>query len=341
MYYIFHGEDEFGRAEELARLRGEMAGGDRAMAELNTTFLDGRNLTLGELHHNCDAIPFMADRRMVIVDGLLSRLAPGRRRKGRESSEGDEPAWKRAFLEELAAYLPVLPPTTRLFFMESKKLPPSHPILKLAGTKAEGKTGYIELFMPPKDWELPGWIHERARGKGGNFDHKAAARLVQLVGPNLRLLDLEIDKLLLYADGRSVDTDDVQLLVSRARETNIFDLVDAVGRRQTGSALRLLHGLLDDGEPPLRLFGMVARQVRILIQVSELRDQGLTQQEITARLKLHPFVVKKGLAQARNFDMAQLEAAHRHLVETDWSIKTGRAEPVLALDMLVVDLARS
>jgi DNA polymerase-3 subunit delta len=341
VYYIFHGEDEFGRAEELARLRGEMAGGDRAMAELNTTYLDGRNLTLGELRHNCDTIPFMADRRVVIVDGLLGRLAPGRKRKGGESSEGDEPAWKRAFLEELAAYLPVLPPTTRLFFVESKKLPASHPILKLAGTEAKEERGYVKLFMPPKDWELPAWIHDRARGKGGSFDNKAATRLAQLVGPTLRLLDLEIDKLLLYADGRSVSTDDVQILVSRARETNIFDLVDAVGRRQTGSALRLLHGLLEDGEPPLKLFGMLARQVRILIQVSELRDQGLNHQEITTRLKLHPFVVEKGLAQARSFEIAQLETAHRHLVETDWSIKTGKTEPVLALDMLIVDLASS
>jgi DNA polymerase-3 subunit delta len=79
--------------------------------------------------------------------------------------------------------------------------------------------------------------------------------------------------------------------------------------------------------------------VRILIQVGELRQQGLSAQEMAAELRLHPFVVEKGLDQARNFDLAQLEAAHRRLVETDWSIKTGTIEEVLALDLLVVDLA--
>jgi len=162
--------------------------------------------------------------------------------------------------------------------------------------------------------------------------------LAALVGNDLRLLDQEIDKLLLYADGQQVTTEEVRALVSRARETSIFDLVDCVGRRQTGKALLLLHRLLDDGEAPLYLLAMLARQIRILIQVSELRAQGLNQQEVAKRLKLHPYVVEKGLAQARNFEMPQLEAAHSQLVETDWAIKTGKMEDVLALDTLVVAL---
>jgi DNA polymerase-3 subunit delta len=86
---------------------------------------------------------------------------------------------------------------------------------------------------------------------------------------------------------------------------------------------------------------MLARQVRILIQVSELQQQRLTPREMASRLKLHPYVVEKTSAQARNFGLAQLEAAHQRLVETDWSIKTGKVEDALALDMLVVDLTRA
>jgi DNA polymerase-3 subunit delta len=104
--------------------------------------------------------------------------------------------------------------------------------------------------------------------------------------------------------------------------------------------LRQLHQLLEEGEPPLRLLGMLARQVRILIQVSELRAEGMTQSAMAKRLKLHPYVVKKGAAQALNFGTKQLEKAHDLLVQTDWKIKTGEMEDVLALDMLVVDLTR-
>jgi DNA polymerase-3 subunit delta len=336
--YIFHGEDEFSRAEALARLRGQLAGGDPAMADLNTIILDGSRVTIGELRHACDTIPFMADRRLVIVHRLLRRLVPSNQNRDQKPTQVEEPAWKRAFLEELLAYLPALPPTTRLIFIEDKALSGSHPVVKLAQADAMKGRGFVKLYKRPKDTALPAWIQQRARVKGGELSLEATTMLAALVGDDLRLLDQEIEKLLLYADGRAVNTEDVRTLVSRAREASIFDLVDCVGRRQTDQALVLLHLLLDDNVRPLYLLAMLARQVRILIQVSELQEQGLSQTEITGRLKLHPFVVKKGVAQAPNFSIAQLEAAHQSLVETDWLIKTGRIEEVLALDTLIVNL---
>jgi DNA polymerase-3 subunit delta len=278
---------------------------------------------------------------MIIVHGLLSRLDPTRGARGQETSGEEQPDWKRDFLAGLSAYLPNLPPFARLIFVETRTLPASHPILRLAKTEGEEERAFVRQFRLPKDRDLPPWIRQRALDHGGNISREAASLLAALVGSDLRSLDQEIDKLLLYADGRPVDAEDVRTLVSRARDTNIFALVDSVGRRQTDRALRLLHGLLDDGEAPLYLLAMLARQVRILIQVSELRDEGLSQHEIASRLKLHPYVVEKGLAQARNFEMSQLEAAHQRLVETDWAIKTGKTEDVLALDLLVMELSRS
>ncbi len=87
MFYVFHGEDEFGRSEKLGGMRAQLAKDDPVTADLNTNFLDGRNLTMGELRHAGDSIPFIAKRRMVIVDGLLTRLAPGKR-KGDQRAKG-------------------------------------------------------------------------------------------------------------------------------------------------------------------------------------------------------------------------------------------------------------
>jgi DNA polymerase-3 subunit delta len=338
LFYIFHGDDEFTRAEELTRLRGTLAGGDPAMAELNTTVLDGNQVTLGELRHVCDAIPFMADRRLAIVHGLLSRLSPASRAKGQKRPSDQEPAWKARFLEDLADYLPNLPPTTRLILVEHRKLPRSNSIIKLATSPDMVDKGFVKLFKQPRDWDLPNWIQERARTKGGQISREAADLLVMLVGNDLRLQDQEIEKLLIYADGRQVTARDVQALVSRARETSIFDLVDCVGRRQTDKALILLHRLLDDGQAPLYLLAMLARQIRILLQIKDLQAQNVLQKEIARRLSLHPYVVEKGHAQTQNFTIAQLELAHQRLVEADWLIKTGQAEGVLALDLLVTDL---
>lgn len=340
MFYVLHGNDAFSLGEELAGLRAKLAGGDPVMGDLNTTTLDGARLTLGELRHATDAIPFMAERRLVIVHGLLARLGSGGRAGRGGPAAADTSAEKAKLLEQLAAYLPQLPSTTRLVFVESETLPDSHPILKVAREEGKHRRAWIRLYELPRDRELPGWIRQRTEEKGGTISSEAVSMLAALVGADLRLLDQEIEKLLLYANGRQVTSDDVQTLVSHARETSIFDLVDCVGRRQTDRALRLLHRLLEDGEAPLYLLAMLARQIRILIQVAELQDRGLAPREIARHLSLHPYVVEKGLAQARNFDLPQLESAHERLVRTDWAIKTGETEDVLALDMLVVALTR-
>ena len=340
MWYILHGEEEFGLGEALGKLRAELSAGDPAMAQLNTSFLEGQRLTLGELRHVCDAIPFMASNRLVIVNGWLGWLMPGGRAKEGVTQEDEPPASRKAVLDGLVAYLPKLPNTTWLVFVESQTLPVFHPVLKLAEAEAKRERARVQGFKKLKDQEVPGWIRQQMRNKGGELTPEATAMLAALVGSDLRLLDQELEKLLLFAGGRPVTGQDVQALVSYAREASIFDLVDYVGRRQTDRALRLLHHLLDDGEVPLYLLAMLARQVRILIQVSELQAQGCTSKQIADRLKLHPYVVDKGTAQARNFQMTQLEEAHRQLVETDWRIKTGELEEVLALDMLVVTLTR-
>jgi DNA polymerase-3 subunit delta len=340
VFYILHGEEELGRSEELAGLRAKLADGDQAMAQLNTTILDGKNLTLGELRHACDSVPFLYDRRLVIVHGLLSWLVPDLSGKGSRTQKGQSSASRKVFLDELAAYLPSLPDTTRLVFIEEETLRASHPILKLAQVEHEKQRAYIKQYKQPKEGQLPNWIQERARGKNGEVDWDASRRLAALVGNDLRLLDMEIDKLLLYADGRQVTEEDVLLLASRAREESIFDLVECVGRREVDEALRLLHHFLDGNEHPLRLLGMLARQIRILIQVSELRAEGKGQSEIAKRLKMHPYAVKMLAEQALNFTMEQLEQAHALVVETDWKIKTGEMPDVLALDLLVVAWTR-
>jgi DNA polymerase-3 subunit delta len=340
VFYILHGEEEFARSKALAGLRAQLAEGDEAMAQLNTTVFDGKRLDMGDLRHACDTVPFLYERRLVIVHGLLSWLSQTRGSKGAGAQQDEPPASRRAFLEELAGYLPRLPETTRLVFVEEEALKASNPILKLAQEQHKTGKAHIKEYKQPKEGQLFNWVQEEARDRGGNISWDACRKMVELAGDDLRQLELEIEKLLLYAGDRQVTTADVKSLTSRTREADVFELVDCVGRRQVDEALRQLHQLLDENEPPLRLLAMLARQIRILIQVSELRAQRMSQSQIAKQLKLHPYVVKKGAAQALNFTMDQLERAHSLVVDTDWKIKTGAMEDVLALDMLVVALAR-
>lgn len=342
MLTILHGNDEFGRSEAIQAIQSYHRQGDPAMADLNTTVLDGTRTTLGELRHHCDSIPFMSATRLVIVHELLHRLFPD---AGARGARGETPAKRKAFADELLEYLPHLPPTTHLVLSDNRILSPTNPLLKWAAAQPapQGQpdvAGRVHLFALPKDADLPKWIARRAQQKGGTIDRGAADLMAALIGADLRLIDQEIDKLLLYNPGETITTEAVQLLVTRAREAGIFDLVDSVGLRQTARALKLLHSMLADLAEPLYLLSMLARQIRILLQVKELGDQGLSKPQIASQLKLHPYVVEKGMNQARRFTMSQLESAHDHLVATDWQIKTGQIDDILALDTLIVNLTQ-
>jgi len=70
--HVFDGDDAFTIREELARLIEQI--GDPATSELNTAYLDGHTITFAEVHNHCSTFPFLADRRLVIVTGLLERL---------------------------------------------------------------------------------------------------------------------------------------------------------------------------------------------------------------------------------------------------------------------------
>ena len=93
MLFILHGDNEFGRSEALAELRARLT--DPAWGDLNTTRLDGKRVTLSELTHTCDVTPFFGSR-LVIVEGLLTRLASGgRKAAGETAEEGGEPGGHR------------------------------------------------------------------------------------------------------------------------------------------------------------------------------------------------------------------------------------------------------
>lgn len=332
MYYIFHGEDEFSRSEQIKKMRAQM--GDPQFADLNITYLDGRKLTMSELTHACDAVPFLSDKRLVIVEGLLARVEP-RRKKEEESEEKSEEETNPDLAKELIAYLPRLPETTRLVFVENKTLAKNNPVLKYA---ASDKNAYIKEFTAPDARALPKWIVDRVKQKGGVIESDAVSELAVYIGNDLRLLDNEIEKLLTYRTNQPIRVADVRTLVTSVTESSVFDLVDAIGRRETHRALQLLHHQLAHNAAPIYLLAMITRQFRLLLQWRDLAERGMSFEQTSAQLKMHPFVARKTAEQARNFSLTQLEAIYQKLLDTDVAIKTGRSDPLLALDVLVIEL---
>ena len=316
MFYLFHGQDTYSQREFLAGLLAKE--GDADMLSLNTTRLAGK-VSFNELQSACDAMPFLARVRVVIVEGLLAG------------------ATDKAFMDRLVAYLPALPATTRLFFLESADLSPNHRLIQLAEKE---KSGRVRHFALPQGSELDRWIRGHVEAGGGRIAPQAVQLLATNVGSDLAALGNEIDKLLLYAGPEgTIAAGDVARLSPYAAEASIFDLVDALGARQAARAAALFQQKLNEGADPFYLFSMFIRQFRLLLQTKSLLDAGERPAGVTQQLKLHPRVAEKLVAQARGFSLPQLEHIYRRLLQIDVETKTGQADLLTALHLLVAGVA--
>jgi len=331
--YLFHGEDDLSSQEAVQGLIARMK--DSPVWELNVAVFDGERVDPTELINTCQTLPFMADKRLVVVNNLLSRLV-GAAPERDEVPPGRAPrSAKKAALEELLAFLPSVPPFCRLVLVENQLVPERDPVLK--AIQAMG--GFVKAHRL-EEWNLPGWIRDRARKQGCKMSSEAADELAAAVGPNARLLNGEIIKLATYCGDRMVSSQDVRLLVADARKANVFAMVDALGQRRAEDALRELRKLLAEGDHPLRVTAMVVRQFRLLIQVRELSEAGATPEEIARKMGVSLRNAGSLQRQARNFSLGQLEAIYRRLLDFDLQVKTGLVEPESALELLILELLR-
>ena len=124
--------------------------------------------------------------------------------------------------------------------------------------------------FPPAGRRAVPVVDREARQSGKNLTLAAAQRLVEMVGNNLAELTQELEKLALFAGPENTLTPAlVTQLASHSRTYNIFALVDALGTPGFHQRLTTLGQLLDLGEHPAKILGMLAWQVRLLIRVKK------------------------------------------------------------------------
>lgn len=322
--------DDFLGHERLAEIR--RACGDPDLVSLNTTRLEGQRLDLDELAAAAMAMPFLAEKRLVVVRQALSQYDAKGAAAGSEKRQATRSERARA----LVAVLEQLPPTTELVFLEEpEKVKKSGNPIAQAISRLGGEVMERRQMKPD---ELIAWASNRVRAKGGRIQPGAAALLATAAGDDLQRLDGEIEKLITYAAGAEIKTEDVRLLVSAPGDDNVFHLVDAVGRGDRRQALAVLREAVGAGAAVPYLLLMIVRQFRLLLQARELSTTGLDPWQIAGQLRVPSWVARTLVEQTRRFRDGDLERIYRRLVETDQAIKTGRLEGGVALDLLVAEL---
>lgn len=316
MILFLFGADAFRSRQKLNEIVSKFKQKDQA--GLNLEILDMSEKTPADFHKVVGAMPFLAPTRLVVVKNLLA-----------EGGVQDQAAvW--AALEGGK-----IPSTTTVVFFEYQPFDK-----RLKFFKSLKKLAQTQEFPVLSEYELTGWIKATVKKRGGKISVGAVDKLAALAGNDLWRISSELDKLLAYCRGREIAIADVAELVRANLDENIFHLVDAIGQGNRRQALKLLHENLALGKNEQYLLTMIAFQFKNLAQIVPLKEKGMSPDEIKRELKMHPYVIRKTMNQARNFTMKKVEQVYDKLINADLAMKTGKIDPRTALDLLVVGLSR-
>ncbi len=205
---------------------------------------------------------------------------------------------------------------------------------------AVSAVGAVVDFPPLSEKDVPGWLRDRASKHHGKIlSPQAAAFLGELVGCEMHSLMQELEKLSIYVGNRErIEMEDVKQTVSSYRSFSVFELLRHIGQRQSQKAVHILRKLMVSGEAPLAILGLLARQVRMLWQVKDGLERGMSAQQIGKLLNLYPTILKNYTQQASSFTTDDLRRTHGALRDADLALKSTGVSPEVVLEALVLRL---
>jgi len=189
---------------------------------------------------------------------------------------------------------------------------------------------------------LKNWVKKEFEKYQCQVSDRALGKLIEFIGNDLWQISNEIKKLVDYKNKQEIREKDVELLVRPKIETDIFKTIDAISSGNKKQALFLIHKHLEKGDSPLYLLSMINFQFRnlLLVKSSESKAELYVNnmRMLSKKLKLHPFVIKKSIQQARRFTIDELKKIYQKIFQADLNIKTGKIEPQTALDLLITEI---
>lgn len=311
--YLLSGEEVYMVKKYFDAIRAALV--DPSTEMLNYSYFNGKT-DIDNIITACDTLPFMSEKRLVAVkDSKL--FEPGRKDDS----------------EKLKDYIPNIPQSTVLCFVEDKAD-------KRSGLyKAVKKYGCCAEFDFLKDRDLIGWVCNEGKGR---IKSDMAEYLIKCVGTAMESLEGEIDKLINYVpQGELVTREIIDSICTRSPETNIFDMVEAIGKKQPAKALEIYNNMLRMKQSPFYVLKMTARQFKLILECKYLAGKGMGENEIAERLSLRNFVVRGCLAQARNFKTPVLVEALKDCAKCDVDFKRGKISDRLGVEVIILKYSKS
>ena len=290
---------------------------DEGAKGFNLDVVYGSKTDVQEVIAHASAFPMMGDKRVVVV-------------KEFEKLATTDPAKEifKAYLEHPLA-------STCLLLVSADADLRKKPFTDLK------KLAEVVECKPLYDNQVLDWIDRRIRELGKTADPESCRLLHAYVGNSLRALQNEIEKLFIFVgEKKTIGAEDVSEVVGASKGYTIFELQNAIGRKDLREALRILHAMLEAGQSPQMIIVMLTRFFQQLWKLSELKSKRTPDVALAREIGVNPFFLKQVVQFQSNFSSSHLENSFRVLLETDTTLKTTTRDKQGVMDLLVYSLVK-
>ena len=200
----------------------------------------------------------------------------------------------------------------------------------------------IELLAEPlRQWELAPWLDFLLEKENLKFNPKAKQLFFDFMGTNLMEIQMELKKLKTYIGKRKeISEDDVKSSTSYFKIEQIFELTEAIGKKDLTRSLRALAFLLDQNQNAIGVLTMLARHIRNLAKFQEGKKENLTQTQLIEKTGIPRFFLKNLYNQAPLWSKEHINQTMRALYETDKALKSSSLSSHIWLENFILKTCR-
>lgn len=185
--------------------------------------------------------------------------------------------------------------------------------------------------------DLPKFVIKEFLNNGYKIDYKTASYFVDYVGKNVDILLSEINKMIIYKDtDKEIFIEDILNISSKGFNDNVFDLSDAIMKKDFKKIFYCYNDLMILKEEPIKIIALLASQFTLVYQSKLLSKEGFMSKDIASTLKVHPYRVK--LALETNYPDFELKDILKKLHNLDYEIKTGKVDKIVGLENFLLHL---
>jgi len=315
---LFFGEEKLLINEEINKIKQKIV--PDHLETVNFIPLDGKSALEEEILNACQTVPLLTEKKLVVVYDACFFVS-GKAHQESSTKKQDD------FLSKLE----MIPDYTILVFTALKvdKRKKAYKIIKSKGTVREFK----QLSLKDKAF----WVQQRVKLYGKRMDLRTAYFIAEYTG-NLYQTDNELKKIAAFLNDKpNIESEDLSKIFYKSLESNIFEMMDFIGMKNTSGAVEIINRLIKQGEKVIIILYMISKHMMDLITVKSMEDLSL--QEIKAKSGLHPFVIKKALKQSKNFTLNELKNSLKLCQQLDTDIKKGKIQEKIGLELLVTEIS--